>query len=393
MFGTLESELQTSPRASYLKRRESSHEPRSNSLESVIMVKFFAALVSLVAVIEAARALPVERFTGSIDLACSPDDVCSRYARGSGSLGGKLGIAIEGGRRSKARLRTRGSATQRVLEVSIPGEGVGAFSLSWDGDPYPQQLSSAGLGCLNLRADGAIAFRIESFEVRGGCEAQQDAGQSCQPITIEARIYDPSDPTGQRYVASILRRNIPRRGALDIPFSNFIHLGPRGAATFDCVGAFSISVKVEGQRGLTLELGPIETVGKGAERAAIATPVSTVRPPLRPTDTPQPKSTALQPTVVPTHAPREVPTNTPRAAKASPTRVPTLIATLTPPQRDIPTPVEQSTPEPLPQPTAQKVEDPVERGLPEESVFGAVIALPITPTPVEVKRSRRRLWD
>jgi hypothetical protein len=360
------------------------------------MVKFLAALVSLVAVIEAARALPVERFTGSIELACGPDDVCGRSTRTPDSLGGKVGVSIAGGRRKEVRVRTRGSAAQRSLEVSSPGEGVGAVALSWDGDPHPHQLSSAGLGCLNLRADGAIAFRIESFAVKGSCEAQQGTKQSCQPITIEARIYDPSDPTGQRYAASILRRNIPRRGALDIPFSNFIHHGPRGAATFECVGAVSISVKVEGQRGLNLELGPIETVGKGAERLPVATPVATVAPPPRPTETPRPKSTEPQPTVVPTHSPREAPTNTP-AAKASatrmPTSIPTLIPTFNPSRGVVPTPLQQSTQQPLPQPTAKEVEDSGERRLPEQSVFGAVIALPAPPTPVEVKKSRRRLWD
>jgi hypothetical protein len=356
------------------------------------MVKFLAALVSFFALIEAGQALPIERFTGAIDLACSPDDVCGTFARASGSLGGKVGVSIEGGRRSKARVRARGSAKHRSLEVGIPGEGVGAFTLSWDGDPHPHQLSSGGLGCLNLRADGAMAFRIESFEVRGACEEPQGTEEGCQSITIEARVYDPSDPTGQRYAASILRRKIPRRGALDIPFSNFIHRGSRGTATFECVGAVSISVKVEGQRGLTLEFGPIETIGKEAEHPPVGTAVATLAPPPRPTETQQPKGTeapAPHPALVPAQAALEASRSTPRAA-SSPTRAPTPA----PSRKTSSVADPQSSSKATAFPTVEGV-TPVERQPLQESVFGEVIAPPATssPAPAEVKRSRRRLWD
>ncbi len=360
------------------------------------MVKFLAALVSLVVVVETAQALPVERFRGAIDLACSPDDVCGSFARAAESLGGKLGVSIAGGRRSKARVRARSSAVQPSLEVNIPGEGVGALTLSWDGDPHPHQLSSAGLGCLNLRADGAIAFRIESFEARGACEAQPGAEQSCQPITIETRVYDPSDPTGQRYSASILRRSIPRRGALDIPFSNFIHRGPRGAATFECVGAVSISFKIEGQRGLILELGAVETVGIGAERSRVATPVATTTPLPRPTYTPQPRPTELrapQPTLVPTTQPSREASASSAGVKASPPRTAMPVATRVPiPRATTPVPPQQEVSEPASQSTLE-AEPPVERLPSRESVFGAVIAPPAPPTAAATKRSRRRLWD
>ena len=360
------------------------------------MVKLIAALVSLVVVAETVQALPVERFTGSTDLTCSPDDLCGSFARAPESLGGKLGISIAGGRRSKARVRARNSVGQPSLEVHIPGEGVGALTLSWDGDPHPHQLSSAGLGCLNLRADGAIAFRIESFEARGTCEAQQGAEQSCQPITIEARVYDPSDPTGQRYSASILRRGIPRRGALDIPFSNFIHRGPRGAANFECVGAVSISVKIEGQRGLTLELGPIDTVGIGPERLPMATPTATTVPLPRPIDTPRPRPTetpAPQPTLVPTTQPSPEASTSTAGAKASPTRISTPLATRVPTLGPAtPVPPQAGMQEPTPQPTLE-VENPAERLPAQESVFGAVIAPPASPTAVTTTKSRRRLWD
>jgi hypothetical protein len=355
------------------------------------MVKFFAVVVFLVVASATAEALPVERFTGPIDLSCSRDDVCGFSARSDASLGGRLGISFAGGHRGGARLRSRGSTAQRMLEVSIPGAGIGALTLSWDGDSQPYQLSSGGLGCLNLRSDGAIAFRIEPFEVRASCD-DQGSDELCQPITIESRVYDPSDPTGQRYAASILRRKVPRRGAaLEIPFSNFIHPGPRGSASFECVGAMSVSIKVEGQRDLTLELGGIETVAAGPQLASKVTPVASTSVQASPTSTPRPTSTPTSlaiGTVVPKHTPSKSSTATPRPAKVASTPVPapTKVA---PPS----SPPQQEDAPPLPTKAIEKVETPVPLQPTRESVFGAVIAPPAPATPTTAQRSRRRLWD
>jgi len=357
-----------------------------------------------------AHARPIERFDGAIDRSCQSSEPCGVSSRSDGSLAGRLGLVVSGIQRGKTRLRTRGDKTGRVLELQVPATGVGVVTLSWDADPHPHQLSSAGLGCLNLREDGAFGLRIEPFEVRTECSGSP-SNEGCKPIWVESRIYDPSDPTGQRYSASILRVKVPRRGtSLDVPFSNFIHQGPRGGASFECVGALSIAIKIEGQGALSMEVGSITTFGYTT--AVDITPLPVVREPTRavPTSTPVERSTpvststpssrpSMHPTTAPTASPTKSPTASPtRTVAVSPTGAP--LATKVP--SAVPVPTEPSTPHPtatpaattqahespLPAATAQVVQSPA-----QETVLGAVLATAVPPQPSRAPRKRRNLWE
>ena len=173
-------------------------------------------------------------------------------------------MLIQGG----SRLSSEVQVAQRGFRAHVMNSSLGSILFTWDGDRHPEILSGGGLRCLNLTQSDASAIVLKDFSLHGVCE-----GEECPPFIIETRLYDASDPTGQVYSASILKRSNDRPSTdLLVPFSNFSRSGPRGSARLSCVGAISMQVKFESFSDVVLEMGavftnslvPMEVVGQGA---------------------------------------------------------------------------------------------------------------------------------
>ncbi len=228
-------------------------------------------------------ALPLERFEVPIELNCQADTICSQVVRSRMTLGGSTGVTLNGGSQGMAKLLFK-QGDVRGLWLRGQGEAINSLTLSWDGDAYPEQLSALGLRCLDLTAEGAQAFVIMDLNISLGCN-NSEVGDVCPPYTIETRVYDADDATGQRYSASILSRSAAQSvHNLEIPFSDFTREGPRGLARFSCVGAVTIALHFEELRDVELSFGPIFTNGADG-LIFIPTPTPT------PTSTPLPSET------------------------------------------------------------------------------------------------------
>lgn len=296
-------------------------------------------------------AFPLEKFDHQVDVSCPSSASCARALRAKTTLGAYTGILIRGG----DDVTSSFSAKQGVFEVKASGRSLGSVLMSWDSDTYPDQLSSSGLKCVNMRHEGGWAFVLKDFSINGTCG---DKGVTCPPFVIETRVYDAADPTGQTYSASVLRRANGRDlEDLLIPFSNFTRKGLRGEGRMECAGAVSINFRADGYTSLTLRAGPIFTNSALPLEALVFTPTPTA-PPATPTSVIA-SSVAATPT----------PTFTPTIAAAA-SAVPSESAT--------PEPVE--SPEATQPPNLGKVvvaplgtaEVEPERA-PEESVYGQII--------------------
>lgn len=203
---------------------------------------------------EWASALPLEKFEHKMEVACQSPGVCARSLRSQAALGSYTGIAWRGVGEGKGTL----AVDKGMMSLSASSGSAGSLTLTWDGDTSAEQLSGAGLGCLDVRRGGASALVVKDLSVNGRCST--DEGDECPPFVVETRLYDFADPTGQTYSASMLRRaNEKPSGDLVIPFSNLNRRGPRGAGRIDCVGAISITVRMERYSDVTLSMGPIFT--------------------------------------------------------------------------------------------------------------------------------------
>ena len=224
-----------------------------------------------------ACARPVEGFNSPLDLRCESTAQCSGVIRAEHTLGRYTGVSVtkRGGGSASATIEKNDGVMRFELRESTPV----VLTLSWDGDQHPDQLSGAGLNCLDLTQGGAYAFVISGMSIESECQGESP-GKTCPNFQIESRIYDARDPTGQRYSVSMMNRSLPERTDLVIPFSNFIREGPRGKGDITCVGAVSISLRFEQFDSVELDLGPIYTNGSEGR-----TPLPT--PTVSSTDTPQ----------------------------------------------------------------------------------------------------------
>lgn len=206
------------------------------------------------ALCSSALALPLELFEQKLEVRCGEEGQCARALRSRSTLGAYTGVSLRGEGRSSGEILVKDGE----LKVRAKGSSIHGVYLSWDNDTYPEMLSSAGLGCMDLSADGATAIVLKNFLVRGACGSPDIEG-ACA-ITIETRVYDSSDPTGQMYAASLLRIGGDReRRDLVIPFSNLIRKGPRGTGRLPCVGAVSIFVRTSGYSSIQCEMGSVYT--------------------------------------------------------------------------------------------------------------------------------------
>lgn len=205
-----------------------------------------------------AWAMPVELFNYPVDIRCESTSQCVGVARSDLTLGRYTGIGVV--------KRGAGSASVSVdkndgeLRFELREASPVVLTFSWDGDQHPEQLSGAGLNCLDLTQGGAYAFIVSELSIESECRGDSE-GQRCPNFQIESRIYDARDPTGQRYSVSTMTRSLPEKTDLVIPFSNFIREGPRGKGNIACVGAVSISFRFEEFESVELEMGSIYTNG------------------------------------------------------------------------------------------------------------------------------------
>jgi len=221
-----------------------------------------------------ALAFPLDKFDHRVEVTCAESSSCARSLRAKTTLGAYTGIWIRGGDDMRSTLEVK----QGSLHVEASGTLLSGVQLSWDSDTYPDQLSSAGLKCIDMRHQEGTAIIIKDFELDGTC-GDDDAERACPPFILETRIYDSADPTGQTYSASILRRpDGKERQDLIIPFSNFNRRGLRGEGRLGCAGAVSINVRTDGYRSVTLKAGPIFTDSSEPLEALVLTPTPTAVP-------------------------------------------------------------------------------------------------------------------
>jgi len=254
-------------------------------------------------------ALPVDTFNVPSETRCKGERTCKRNLSNSSSLGGFLGMEVQNPAEGKGitllEIKT-GPSKGRVV-WGAAGSPAGRLTLFWDGDPNPSQVSGAGLGCLNLLADGATAFILEDLAYSATCSkgtSAENAGSGeragrmeadstatlCPPLVVESKIFDATDPTGQRYSTSIIRRHHRMSGKdLRIPFSSFTQQGPNGGGRPTCVGAISLTIRADDLTKSVVTFGPIYTNG------ACQTGSCVLPPPFIPEETP-----ISTPTVTPT---------------------------------------------------------------------------------------------
>ena len=216
-----------------------------------------------------AVAFPLEKFDHQVEVSCAATSSCSRSLRSKNTLGAYTGIWVRG----DADMSSQFSAKQGVLNVNATGSSQAGILLSWDSDTYPEQLSSSGLKCVDMRHHGGWSLVLKDFSLNGICG---DGERECPPFVIETRVYDAADPTGQTYSASILRRANGRAVEdLLVPYSNFNRKGLRGEGRLGCVGAVSLFIRADGYREMSLRVGPIFTNSSDPLEALVFTPTPT----------------------------------------------------------------------------------------------------------------------
>jgi hypothetical protein len=286
-----------------------------------------SCLLSLVGCASAAAALfgssrqalahPLETFSAPLSMTCGEGQrECGGVLRVDGALGGHTGISVVKGIAGEVSLKAGRPAGSLRLEAEDATDV--AVTFSWDGDSNPDVLSGAGLNCFDLTQQGAYALIVSKVSVESECS--KDALDSeCPGFTVDSRVYDSQDPTGQRFSASTIVRAPMKDADLVIPFSNFVRHGPRGKGSFTCAGALTLTFRFRGLEELELELGPMYTnVREGLQPLPthVVTPSATPDP-ATPTGAPSASVTA-EPTVVATISSSPAPVVT---AKASPAAV------------------------------------------------------------------------
>jgi hypothetical protein len=188
--------------------------------------------------------------------------------RHDGSLAKHTGITLQKGS-NDGRVYLEVDQNESLLGFSGSDLSDLIIILSWDGDSNPGVLSSSGLNCLDLTSSHAYALILSEFSFEGSCQKSTGFNSSCPSFTIESRIYDARDPTGQRFSASVLTRKAMGGSNVVIPFSNFLRSGPRGKGSFNCAGAVTVTLRFSGFVQLKGGFGTIYTNG---EEGAVPTP-------------------------------------------------------------------------------------------------------------------------
>lgn len=164
-------------------------------------------------------------------------DVEETY-RGSTSIGSILTIEVPYNPKGD-RLQFGGPGGEGFTATSTPVAPL-FLRLSWDGESAPRVISGAGLGCIDLTAEKATAFILSDFRFLQTCP---EKGYECPFVEVQIKIFDGSDPTGQRYSSGVVRRRVADKNRdLMIPFSQLVREGPEGPWKPSCVGAVSLTI-------------------------------------------------------------------------------------------------------------------------------------------------------
>ncbi len=314
-------------------------------------------------------AMPIDRFDVPVDVECADGASCAGFVRSDSTLGRYTGIALSrrGEGEVSARVSRKGNS-KLTFEASDTQSAT--MTLSWDADQHPELLSGSGLNCLDLTRQGAYAFILSAVSIDADCVSDEQLGSSCPSFTIETRIYDAHDPTGQRFSGSVVTRTLTDESDIVIPFSNFVREGPRGKALFSCVGAVTLSFRFDGFESVEVNLGPVYTNGsEGLTPIPTATPFLTATPTATSTSLPTVTSTVVAtPSATVDLTPLPVRTADAIPSTARGTSAPVEEAReQTEPSATAASPVFAS-------PTARAVVPRIPRSQDEEIVYGAVVA-------------------
>jgi len=223
-----------------------------------------------------AQALPLEKFNSVLAFGCGEGQrECVGVLRVEDALGRHTGIAIL--KSDKGDVSVQISPDKRVLQLKADDVSDLTLTFSWDGDSNPDVLSGSGLNCVDLTKGSAHALVVSKMSAEPECD-EDAVVATCPQFTVESRVYDAQDPTGQRFSSSVVSRGISVESDLFIPFSNFTRRGPRGQGSFTCVGAVTISFKFTGLRDLDLTLGAIATNGQDSKVESVSRVIGTPVP-------------------------------------------------------------------------------------------------------------------
>lgn len=240
-----------------------------------IVAASITTLILLLAFARVSVGLTVEKFTRPISMECKflpADEVeggrtCVRATDDELlTLGGHLTVAVRTTRGLVVSVINSGGEFGSRIQLKGSGTGAGKIVFSWDGDSSSSEVSGAGLQCLNLVEDQKQSLTIKKVSFQSECHSTY-----CPPLLVEARIYDASDPTGHTYSSAVIRRASVRSGKdLNIPFSAFRRAGPHGDARLSCVGAISVTFRLDGITDPHIEFGEIATTGSRIEQEGVA---------------------------------------------------------------------------------------------------------------------------
>ncbi len=277
----------------------------------LFLLGFASVAVVLCGYSKLALAMPLETFSSPLSITCGEGQrECSGVLRVADNLGGHTGISIIKGLAGEVSLKVGRPAGKLKIEAQDATDVAIAFS--WDGDSNPDLLSGAGLNCFDLTQQGAYAFIVSRFSANSECSSDALVSE-CPNFSIDSRVYDSQDPTGQHFSASTIVRGEPVKDAdLAVPFSNFVRFGTRGKGRFTCAGAVTMTFRWRGLEDLEVEFGPIFTNGREGLKPLPTPSIALTATPLN--VTPEP--------VTPEHATATV------APSASVTEVPAALDTI-----------------------------------------------------------------
>lgn len=312
-----------------------------------------------------AGALPIDRFDAPVEVECSDSATCSSIVRSQSTVGRYTGISLSRRGEGEVSVRVRGKENSKLTFEASDTQSA-TMTLSWDADQHPELLSGSGLNCLDLTREGAFAFILSAVSIDAECLSEESISSSCPSFSVESRIYDAHDPTGQRFSGSVITRTLSSKTDIVIPFSNFVREGPRGKAEFSCVGAITMMFRFDGFESVEMDIGPIYTNGsEGLTPIPTATSLPTSTPTASPTATP---TAALTATAIgsATSPVASIPTMTPVAEAGMAT--PPVDATVeVQPSAAAEAPIQET-------PQVQHVTPRIPRDQDEEIVYGAVVA-------------------
>lgn len=315
---------------------------RSHSLSTsnVNCFSYPSALIVLAASLllwcSVASASPLAVFDKSAERSCSGTDVCDLTLFSRQTVGGYTGITLSRSGTGKGRISVAPSRVPAVVQIESQGEGITTATLSWDGDPNARVLSGAGLGCFDFRAFRGVALIIKDFVASAECRDDGGAVVSCGDLSVESKLYAASDPTGQVFSWSRIKRKLIAGSARDlvIPFSNFVRSSPRGPGQFECAGALTVTFKAIGTKTLKLSLSSVLI---DDQLGASVRPTPIVTRPAKAVVSAIPTSATLAPTPHPTSLPPVIASPRATSIAATATAEPQAVPPVLSPQ---PTPAE-----------------------------------------------------